>query len=101
MILTLFLAFAAITSCSDKGSFKIDVLQFDDIIKPNTPSNVKATGTFSKKILSGTLKTVVKYGIIKVVDQTEDFCGFISCPAEGYSDASRDFTIPSIAPGGK
>ena len=100
LIVILATVFGAIQSCSNAGSFQIDYLKFDDIVKPNIATEVQTDGTFSKKITGGSLRTIVKYGFLKVVDTTEDFCSFSGCPTFGYSVAKREFTIPSVAPGG-
>ena len=100
MILLLVVLFAAIQSCSDSGSFKIDYLKFDDIVKSNVPANVESAGTFNKAITSGVLNIVVKYGWIQVAKQQEDICSLVGCPASGYSVAKKEFTIPGIAPAG-
>ena len=100
MFTVLVALYAAMSSCSDKGSFVPDYLKFEDIIKPNVPSTVESAGNYTKQITGGYLKTTVKYGWLKVADTTEDVCGFLSCPQSGYTVLTRDFSIPSIAPGG-
>ena len=101
MILLLVLSlFGAVSSCSDSGSFAIDYLKIDDVVKVKVPTNIEAAGTFNKAITSGTVNVVVKYGWLKVVDRVEDFCGFIGCPVSGYTVAKKEFTIPGSAPTG-
>eukprot|EP00835_Amoeboradix_gromovi_P001849 NODE_93_length_21581_cov_0.291919.p12 type:complete len:128 gc:universal NODE_93_length_21581_cov_0.291919:15270-14887(-) len=100
MVFILSLALASIASCSSKGTFEIESLDFDDVIKPNVPASVVAAGNFHKQITAGTIKVSVKYRGFGVAEKNEDICTFLPCPIYGPNIAKKEFNLPGIAPGG-
>eukprot|EP00835_Amoeboradix_gromovi_P001302 NODE_56_length_25944_cov_0.235287.p16 type:complete len:129 gc:universal NODE_56_length_25944_cov_0.235287:18157-18543(+) len=92
--------FASLSSCSDKGSFEIESLRFEDIVKPNVPAMVEMDGIANKQVTSGKVEIVAKYGIFEIFSDIQDICSLLTCPAIGPSTVNKEFTIPGTAPGG-
>ena len=84
----------------------VSVVITPDPPKKGEPLTINATVTCSEEITGGTVKIVVKYSIITVLNKSYSLCDLLSqtgqkCPvAAGTYSNSITETIPSSAPSG-
>ncbi|KAK0746649.1 ML domain-containing protein [Schizothecium vesticola] len=91
-----------------------DIITIDEVVlTPNPPQaganlTIEASGTVKQTIEEGAyVKLVVKYGFIKLLDQTVDLCEQIKnvdleCPIEkGKISITKDIELPKEIPPGK
>ncbi|KAL5467694.1 hypothetical protein EMCRGX_G031957 [Ephydatia muelleri] len=97
------------SDCSKSGdpSKIVSVVITPDPPKKGVPLTINATVALSEQVTSGTVKIVVKYSIITVLNKAYALCDLLSqagqkCPvAPGTYSSSITETIPGSAPSGK
>lgn len=78
---------------------------FTDLFRSGKTLSIKATGNFTEKIEEGAyLLLVVKYGLIRLINQKADLCEQMKnavdedCPLIGEKTITKDVDLPKEIP---